>query len=251
MGQSGIWGNMKIENIVQGTDPNLTLVCLVSDEASSSLLLNSVAKLQIQNFTVYLIKVDVSDYKFMAEQAGRLLLELDKVGFKRSTLIAFGRASAVAQIALAQNAQIVRRAIMLNPETRDKPDWWTNFRETCQKRWSLPLPFRLDTAYFDIRHLAHRVACPLLIIRAAGEDVFLKDSALELSKNAPSAYLLEGDFATLLSSSGASARWELNDWFVNLCREFVEVPAKRSQKNLGGKSKLGEKNLQADLPVAA
>lgn len=234
-----------MENIVQGTDPNLTLVCLAADEASAQLLRNSLSRLE--GFSVYLLRVDASDVKFMFEQASKLLTELDKVGFKRSTLVAFGRASSIAQIALSQNAQIVRRAVLVNPETREKPSWWASLKEASQKRWKLPLPFRLSSEKFDLRYLAHRVACPLLLVQGPGEEKFLKDSALELSVRAPSAYLLEGDFASLLPNGS----WQLSEWFVKLCREFIEIPAKRSQKNLSGKTKTGDKAPLADLQCAA
>jgi pimeloyl-ACP methyl ester carboxylesterase len=218
---------MKIENITTGTDPNLTLVMVVDSEGTEELIKSSLEVLA--GYTVWIAACDCSVPTVMFEQADKLLAELDRTGFKRSSLVAFDRATAVAQIALARNAQIVRRAVFVNPQSREQPSWFHKLAERWQRSWALPLPFMLDRDFFDIRYLYHRVACPLLIVKTGEASELAAESCEGLSDRAPNSWLVS---VPTIKTTEAPAKLERR--FIDMIREFIEVPSKRSQKNLGG-----------------
>lgn len=219
---------MNIENLSTGSDPNLTLVILVDSDSSEQLVRSSLDVLN--GYTVWLARCDCSVQTVMFEQAEKLLTELDRTGFKRSSIIAFNRATAVAQIALGRNAQIVRRAVFINPETREEPTGFERFLERWQSGWRWPLPFKLDRERFDIRYLQHRVACPLLIVKTSQASAISAEACESLSERAPSSWLME-----IHSVQTTDTVPKLDARFVEVIREFIEVPAKRSQKNTGAK----------------
>lgn len=218
---------MKLENIVTAQDPNLTLVFLVDTDAADMLVRKSAVRLG--EFTVWIARCETTSQTVMIQESEHLLAELDRTGFKRASLVALDRACAVAQIALAQNAQIVRRAIFVNPQCREETGAVSRFFESIQGRWPLPLPVKLKRGTFDIRHLQHRVACPLIIVQTGAADALSIECCNALAARAPSSWHV--NVPAITSSDDQS---ELGEPFVRMIREFIEVPAKRSQKNLGG-----------------
>ncbi len=221
---------MQIEKIAEAADPNLTLVFLVDTDQSETLVRSSTGV--FPGCTVWVARCPSASQLEMEKEASALLAELDRTGFKRASLIAFGRAAAIAQIVLAQNSQIVRRAVVVDPLARDEAGFFRRLGERLQARWPLPLPFRLERERFDIRYLQHRVACPLLVIQTSAADELAKECCGSLAGRAPSSWLLK-----LQSIESTGSPRVLDSAFFGVVREFIEVPAKRSQKNLGAAKK--------------
>ena len=223
---------MKIENQNTGTEHDLTLVFLTGSTAAASLIRASLETLKAGNYTVWLVCVESITADNISTTAEALITELSRTGFKRASIIALDEACAVAQVLLSRNAQIVRRAVFVNPISRARASLIQQALEFWQHHWAIPLPFRLRRGTFDIRHIQHRVACPLLIIKTAEANDLSIEACTGLAERAPSSWLVE-----LPSVQTAGNPPQLSDTFLGMIREFIEVPSKRSQKNLGASKK--------------
>lgn len=155
---------------------------------------------------------------------------LSDIGTKRTTVIAYRDGTPLAQALGALAPEVVRRLILIDPQARVSPSTLLRIIDKVEMFLPLGLPFRALNNDFDSRPLLHRLRCPVLILDSINADLYHREQASYLLRKIPNARrenLKSAIFTGAETASGAALGEELT---VKI-RDFLQVPAKRPQKN--------------------
>lgn len=159
-------------------------------------------------------------------EADRLEPELSELGTKRTTIVAYREGTPLAQALGALSAEVVRRIVLIDPQARVSPSTRDRTIDKVEMFLPLGLPFRALNNNFDSRPLLHRVRCPVLVVDSPHADQYHREQAHYIAKKLPNAWHEKLETPVFLGERG------LSEEFSRRLEEFLQVPAKRPQKNL-------------------
>lgn len=232
----------ELKKISSSANSDATLLVLTDDSTARATVESSLTMLD-GRFTVWLAhtgRIPGSDLLPYAHQMLQALNQQTmKQTMKRASLVALNGACNLATVMLSINPQAARRAIFIDPPGRPRPHLFTRLRETLQRVLTVPLPFQCDPDLIDLRHMQHRISCPLLVVRSPELEPWWAKQCEELAHRAPSAWLMTQSAVTsaeLPRESGvretAMQSPRFTPDFLDLLEQFIQVPSKRPQKNL-------------------
>lgn len=150
-----------------------------------------------------------------------LVDSLERAKLKRLTVVGFGSGALLAMRLAAASRDLVRRLALVEPILKlEKPEH-TGIILALEKLIPFGLPLSTKKRELSLTNYSHRVRCPTLILRRASEAGRID----YLLRKIPNARHLT------LASPVHTAQGELSEELCDALRLFVDVPAKRSQKN--------------------
>jgi pimeloyl-ACP methyl ester carboxylesterase len=164
-----------------------------------------------------IVVLNIADFGSDSDKAAvDVLSYLDGIGIRAATILGVGEVGTVAIAFTLAEKKRVRRLILVDTPVRPKSTWRENLIRWCEDKLPLGLPFRKDSDGFDARSYLQRIRCPTLVVTTpdAGQD--LQAQAEHESRALATAWF---DFVAN------------TDRFKALLTDFLEVPAKRPQKN--------------------
>lgn len=188
-------------------------VLLLVEEGASSEYASHLCRTPPDGCRVILLSLTETDSNQLAEEVIRFM---DTAAIKQATLIGFANAGAVAQHVTIAYQKRIRRLIIVDSPTRAQMTTWEKCLSWLEHILPLGLPFRSVSQGFDGRSFLQRVRCPALVLFTPEASSFIKSQAQ-----------LERD---LLATAWLSVIKSLEEFSV-LLLEFLEIPAKRPQKN--------------------
>ncbi len=148
-------------------------------------------------------------------------LEVEKL--KRITAVGIGDSALFALALTARHRELVRRVMLVSPVFPAVPSGgWLG---AVDRFIPFGLPLAFERSSRDIRTYAHRVRCPSLLLHGAEEPNADRSRSDFLAGRMPNARTKQLKHP-LYAADGALS--------LEVCkhvREFIDVPAKRSQKN--------------------
>ena len=150
--------------------------------------------------------------------------ELNGRELKRVTVVGIGNGANIAQAVAIAFPRIIRRVVLVDATTRLAPSRLVRLVDRIERVLPLGLPLRSSSTSFDSRPYLHRVRCPTLVVTTKGADGFTRAQSEIILATVPNAWHAEID---------AVGPGLIGDELLGLIRGFLEVPAKRPQKNLG------------------
>jgi len=190
---------------------------------------SSDAKLEIESQLTHL----KSEFPFSAllsapehQNPSQLYLEslveyLEKAKLKRLTVVGYRSGALIALNLALRSRDLVRRLALVEPKINLEKKEHSRILLAFEKLIPFGLPLRSSHRQASLSNYAHRVRCPTLIIETKKEPSAIR-AIFDRIPNARE-FLLHSSAIT----SGGTFSEELNDCI----RNFVDVPAKRSQKN--------------------
>lgn len=154
--------------------------------------------------------------------------QLLQVGTKRTTVIGAGAGTPLAQALGALFPDVVRRLVLIDPTARVTPGLLLRTIDRVEHFLPFGLPLRPLTDEFDSRPLLHRIRCPVLVIRSNNASKYIRDQALLIASKIPNARIED------VAREGILSKADIEPGFVIRLLDFLQVPAKRPQKNIGG-----------------
>lgn len=158
------------------------------------------------------------NFESLTEQLRTTLAEL---GIRQVQFVGLGAASALVQNLALQTAKLVRSMVIIDASMRPHPTAVERALDSLEQRLPFGLPLRLPSTGFNVRALAHRLRCPVLLVSTKKSSVFVRRELRELSYKAPNAWYMD------ISCVGD----DLNE-LAGLISAFQVLPAKSPQKNL-------------------
>lgn len=157
--------------------------------------------------------------------SNRLAAALEAQKLKRLTVIGFGANAALAMRLTLNARELVRRLLLVDASSHEDDAVTSNFLARIDRLIPYGLPLAANKMPNDFRSMAHRLRCPSLLLNSRDASAATKAKTAFLETRMPNARLRTlGD--PIHTPSGAfSAEME------GIIREFMDVPAKRSQKN--------------------
>lgn len=152
-----------------------------------------------------------------------LLLEEQKI--KRLSLFGLGYGGALAQAMAIATPKLVRRVVLVNSATRVHPSEMDLWIDRIERFLPLGLPLRALSKAFDSRPALHRVRCPVLIINSRESTQFERSQAGLLTAKIPNAWYES------LDGHAVDAAGQIHPLLRDRILQFLDVPAKRPQKN--------------------
>lgn len=168
-----------------------------------------------------IIRCDVvtsENFEFLTEE---LLAALSHLGIRQAQFVGLGSGSALIQNLALHAGKIVRSMVIVDASMRPHPSTVERVLDSLERTLPFGLPLRLLSSGFNVRALAHRLRCPILLVGTRRTSAFIKRELRELSYKAPNAWYMD------ISSEGDDSN-EL----AGLISAFQGVPAKSPQKNL-------------------
>ena len=176
-----------------------------------------------KEFHIYALGSDFKENRIFAF-ADQLVekLEVDKA--KRLTVIGIGRGTLLAHAVAVTAPGLVRRVALVDPYLRTPTTSWERIVASIERVVPFGLPFRKIRREFDMQPFAHRLRAPSLLLSSPTATAFQREQIEYMHNRVPNCrvQLLR---QPLLTDTGAIGM-ELSKIF----RDFVAVPAKRSQK---------------------
>jgi len=148
---------------------------------------------------------------------------LEQEKLKRLTAIGIG-SNAIYLLALtARHRELIRRVLLVSPRLPSVPS--RGLLGLIDRTIPFGLPLKFQRSARDIRTYAHRIRCPSLLLHAPEESAHVRAQSDALAARMPNARTKSLKHPILAADQALS---------LEVCkhiREFIEVPAKRSQKN--------------------
>ena len=141
---------------------------------------------------------------------------LDGIGIRAATLLGVGEVGTAAIALTLAERRRIRRLILIDTPVRPQSTWREGVIRWLEDRLPLGLPFRKDSKGFDARSYLQRIRCPTLVITTSDAERDLQAQAEHESRALATAW-----FDSIDNSIDFMARLVA----------FMEVPAKRPQKN--------------------
>jgi hypothetical protein len=161
--------------------------------------------------------IALADFGSAIDEAARNVITLlEKIEVRQATVIGVGNCGAVAiSIALAERKR-VRRLVLVDTPVRPQIKKIERIFSWIEARLPLGLPFRSQSEGFDARSYLQRIRCPTLVITTSEASSDIKSQALHESRALATAWFKE------IAGPGI---------FIDILTEFIDIPAKRPQKN--------------------
>ena len=163
---------------------------------------------------------NVSDFENYVDS---IAAALEREKLKRLTAVGVG-ANAIYLLALtARHRELIRRVLLISPRL---PAVSTGGLLGMIDRFiPFGLPLKFQRSARDIRTYSHRIRCPSLVLHAPDENAQVRAQSDALAARMPNARTSTLKYPLLAADQSLS---------LEVCkhvREFMDVPAKRSQKN--------------------
>ncbi len=163
--------------------------------------------------------LEVSDY------TEDLLALLEEQKIKRLSLLGIGEGGALAQATAIAAPKLIRRVILVNSATRVHPSRLDSLIDGAERFLPLGLPLRPLSRAFDSRPALHRLRCPVLVLTSRTASPFELSQAALLTRKIPNAW------GETLDGLAVDAAGQIHPILRDRILTFLEVPAKRPQKN--------------------
>ena len=161
--------------------------------------------------------------------AERLEQAMSSSELRRANIIALGDHGAYAQALAITSPKKVRRLILIDPSCRVAPTTQMTLLDRIESLLPLGLPLRMNSDEFDSRSFLHRIRCPTLVVMSRAASQYQRSQAQLMAERIPNAW------NTTISTNPLN-NGMLTDELSHLVKDFLQVPVKRPQKNLGPKS---------------
>ena len=159
-----------------------------------------------------------------------LIDQLDALHLKRLTVVGIGAGARVAQALTVEDRGLVRRLVLIDAAAPRPPALLKRLFRMIERLVPMGLPIRGNRSEYDPRLIAHRLRAPMLILLSPQSSYLMRAQAGFFTTRAPNSRKRDLK-QPLLTDSGA-----LGMEVSKLLREFMDVPAKRSQKHTGKES---------------
>ncbi len=190
-----------------------------SEEIYSTLRNNQTSRIVVLN---HLLPMGSEVIRF----AESVIAELERKSLKRITLIGIEDGASVVQALTILEPRLIRRAVLVNPNSRVNPTFFSRAIDWIEKFLPVGLPFRAVTKEFDSRPFVHRIRCPILIVTTPSENFYRVRESEYLANKIPNCYLVKTEGAYFQDGNS-----DFSQEFVKLFDEFQKSPVKRPQKN--------------------
>lgn len=216
---------MELFCVDRGGDEQSTLLFLPAHSVASEEGEQLTARFSRRHRT-YVTLGELPEFDRVEPYARNLALLLEERSLKRVTVIGVGRGGAVS-LALAEVAsKSVRRAVLIDPTVRLSPGRATRFIDKVESFLPLGLPLRKVSQAFDARPFLHRIHSPVLVLLSPDAGEFEEEQGKLIANRLPNAWLRTLQQTPLQTQ-------HLSEEVERAIEEFIEVPTKRPQKNLG------------------
>ena len=176
--------------------------------------------------SIYLLNGRVPKSREVLTYTEELKASIDGIGLKRATVLGIGAGGGLA-LALADACpKFVRRLVLLDTASRIEAGVLDRVIDRLEAIFPLGLPLRRLGNDFDARPLLHRIHCPTLVLQSRGAGEFLSYQARSIAQRVPNAWFKELTMSVAPSDGIISAEAAV------IIEEFLQVAAKRPQKNL-------------------
>lgn len=168
-----------------------------------------------------IVRCDVitsENFESLTEQIRTVLSEL---GIRQAQFVGLGSGATLIQNLALQAVKLVRSMVVIDASMRPHPSAVERVLDSLEQRLPFGLPLRLSSGGFNVRALAHRLRCPVLLVATKRTSSFIKRELRELSYKAPNAWYI--DIAGINDDC---------DELTGLISAFQGIPAKSPQKNL-------------------
>ena len=176
--------------------------------------LETVAKV----FFIESATIDQQSWRMLYEKFSSLLAD-QKI--RQASIIAFGSAGALSQLAYLYNPKLVRSMFLIDATSSPHPSIWSRGIDWLEQKFPLGLPLRGESKNFNAQSHLQRIRCPVLCATTSFANDFLREQAQQFVGSMPTAWWCDlplqypdQDYATVLT--------ELVDI-------FQEIPAKCPQ----------------------
>lgn len=157
----------------------------------------------------------------------RMLKEIEKLGLKRITLVGVAEGANVVQALTILSPRLFRRAVLIDPQSRMNPAIFTKIIDWIEKYLPVGLPFKASNKEFDSRPFLHRIRCPILVLKTPSANFYNVLETNYIASKIPNCYHIALK-EKLIKTEGKG----FSDEFLELLKNFNDVPVKRPQKNL-------------------
>jgi hypothetical protein len=218
---------IKLEQYSDSENNNSLLLILPGHNLNLDAL-REISKTLQANFKVLLYLGDLPKPTEVYEFAKNFCDNLINLGHKRFTIFAESAACALAQaLTLHSNSTgtgAVRRLLLLDPQSRIKPNLLNKILDKIESKLPLGLPLRPLNEDFDSRSSLHRLRCPVTIALSQESNLFLRHEASLLHKRIPNCYYVEFSHSLHTNQGKQDLLHELN--------KLLQKSVKNPQKNL-------------------
>ncbi len=151
------------------------------------------------------------------DQAAKKIVQLlDERDIRQATIVGLADSGAVAiSLALSERKRI-RRLVLVDAPVRPQISAIENIFSWIEGHLPLGLPFRRQSQGFDARSYLQRIRCPTLVVTTQHASSDIKSQAVHESQALATAWFKE------INSPSE---------FISVISTFLEIPAKRPQKN--------------------
>lgn len=144
---------------------------------------------------------------------------------KRASVLGIGSGGSIAISLCDLFPKFVRRLILLDTSTRLEPTAVAEAIDRLEAFFPLGLPLRRLGEDFDARPILHRLHCPTLVLSSPKCSAYERVQSELIAGRVPNAWLKRLEQRAIEGEGSASVE------FVELLTEFLEIAAKRPQKN--------------------
>ncbi len=192
----------------------------LSDEETSKLLGSFP-----ESFSLLLMRSIPPKPREVIDFAKALFAAAEQEKLKRASVLGIGAGGSIAISLCDLFPKFVRRLILLDTCTRLEPSIMAETIDRLEAFFPLGLPLRRLGEDFDARPLLHRLHCPTLVLSSPSSGAYERTQSELIAGRVPNAWLKRLDSAPFQADQSASSE------LVDLVAEFLEVAAKRPQKN--------------------
>ncbi len=163
----------------------------------------------------------------LEEFSEALVKGIKDLGVKRATIIGVRGGGVIAQAITLADRKLCRRLVLINPSTRLEPGFFQSVIDFVERVLPFGLPLRLSRGEFDSRSYAHRIDCPALVLTCSDSTSYEKRQAKQFQYALPNVWNIRCE--SQLYGKGK----DLSGAICDLVEEFMNIPPRRPQKNLG------------------
>lgn len=216
-------------HIVDSSSPNNTALLFIPGQPYTDAQIEALSSSLSSHFKVLTLRNDLPASMQVFTFADALDAELKKQRIKTCTVLGVGSGTSLAQAISIRYPKRIRRVALVDAIPRVAPTALMKLIDRIEGLLPLGLPFRSLSDDFDSRPMLHRIHCPCLIALSPSADSYTKEQSTMLGKRIPNSWshALGNEVFDATSDTLAFTRE-----FEQLLLEFMEVPAKRPQKNI-------------------